>query len=83
MKRRYMLHILRENEATSCPRELSVCKGVGGVLVDFNTSREKCVVEVVYALSEELSLAYLQRYTGVLQQCEHFINMLDVVLDLA
>lgn len=41
------------------------------------------MVEVVYALSEELSLAYLQRYTGVLQQCEHFINMLDVVLDLA
>lgn len=41
------------------------------------------MVEVVQVLSEELSLANLERATCILQQCEHFVKVLGVVFELS
>lgn len=40
------------------------------------------MADVVQALAEEMALTDLELYTGVIEQREHFFNVLDVVFDL-
>lgn len=64
-------------------RKLSFGDGRGRVFGDCDASGEKYVTEVVETVSEELELAELQRYTGVLQQRQDFVDVLQVVFELA
>lgn len=81
MKRRYVT--CTGEGAELCDFFLELCIGnvVGCILSNRDPNRKQNVAEVVQSLAEEPPVADLVPYTYVFEQCEHFVDVLDMIFE--